>query len=337
MDPAAAPAPVEPRPPPTPLGGAALRTWGVRALRAAVTVAATWWVVHRLPAGELGSISEALPRWTLAMPSAVMAVNTMLLAERHRTALAALGHAVPLGELVLLHLRSAFAALVLPRGGADLTRVAVLARQTGDLEGVLAAALHLRVVDLGLWIGLLVVFLLQGPWPGLRALELAAAAVIGAGIGILVALPVGVRLAGDRVGRLPWIGARALRIVEALRAAAGAGRATLRIAALGLPMALGNIASVSVLFWAAGVEIPLPRQIGLVPAMDAVLSLPITVGGVGLRESVFILVGESFGIAAPAALAIAWTRWTGELSRGLVGGLSLWISGGWGQRRQRET
>lgn len=337
MDPAPAPAPGEPRLPPTTPRGGGLRTWGVRALRVAVTVAATWWVVRRLPAGELGTVSGALPRWTLLVPSVAMAVNTLLLAERHRVALAVLGHAVPLGDLVLLHLRSAFAALVLPRGGADLTRVAVLARQTGDLEGVLAAALHLRIVDLGLWISLLVVFLVQGPWPGLRALEVAATAVIGAGVGILVALPLGVRLAGGRIGRLPWIGARALRIVEALRAAAGAGRATLRIAALGLPMALGNIASVSVLFWAAGVEIPLPRQLGLVPAMDAVLSLPITVGGVGLRESVFILVGESVGLAAPAALAIAWTRWTGELSRGFVGGLSLWIAGGWGKRRQRET
>jgi hypothetical protein len=56
-----------------------------------------------------------------------------------------------------------------------------------------------------------------------------------------------------------------------------------------------------------------------------------------LRESVFILVGESFGLTAPVALAIAWTRWTGELSRGLLGGLSLLIAGGWGRRRHGET
>ncbi|MFM2243994.1 MAG: Lysylphosphatidylglycerol synthase region [Pseudomonadota bacterium] len=333
MDPAKPPgaaAPADPR-------GSALRAWGLRGARVAVTAGALWWVLSRLPDGGFAAISAALPRWTLLVPSLTMGLNTLLLAERHRAALGVVGHVVPRGDLVLLHLRSAFAALVLPRGGADLTRVAVLSRQTGDLEGVLAAALHLRIVDLALWITLLVVFLVQGPWPGLRALELAAGAVIAAGIGLLVALPLAIRLAGGWVGRLPWVGGRALRVVGALRAAAGAGGATARIAALGVPMALGNIASVSALFWAAGVEIPLPRQVGLIPAMDAVLSVPITVGGVGLRESVFILVGESFGLTAPVALAIAWTRWTGELSRGLLGGVSLLIAGGWGQRRHGET
>ena len=305
--------------------------------RIGLTGVAIAWVGSRVPIASWEQALAALPRWAWLVPSAAMAINTLLLAERHRLALLAVGHAVPRGGLVLLHLRSAFAALALPRGGADLTRIAVLARQTGDPEAVLAAALHLRVVDLALWVGFLGAFLTQGPWPGLGGLELAAAVVSAGGVVVGLGLPLAVWLAGPAVSRVPRIGPRLVRMVEALRSAARAWKISLQLLALGLPMAVVNILSVTLLFQAGGAAAWSVRDALIVPAMDAVLALPVTIGGVGLREAVFLEVGAVLGLPGPVALAIAWTRWSGELSRALVGGLSLVMPGGWGERRGEHT
>ena len=43
------------------------------------------------------------------------------------------------------------------------------------------------------------------------------------------------------------------------------------------------------------------------------------IGGVGVRESVFALALEPWGILAPSAVAIGIVRWTGELARGAIG------------------
>ena len=59
--------------------------------------------------------------------------------------------------------------------------------------------------------------------------------------------------------------------------------------------------------------------LGLVPAADVLIWLPISISGVGVRESVFALALEPWGILAPSAVAIGIVRWTGELARGAIG------------------
>ena len=64
---------------------------------------------------------------------------------------------------------------------------------------------------------------------------------------------------------------------------------------------------------------PMGEPLGLVPAADVLIWLPVSVGGVGVRESVFALALEPWGILAPSAVAIGIVRWTGELARGAIG------------------
>jgi hypothetical protein len=53
--------------------------------------------------------------------------------------------------------------------------------------------------------------------------------------------------------------------------------------------------------------------------------LPVTLSGVGVREGVFVHALARFGATEELAVAIALTRWTGELGRAAVGGLmALW-------------
>ena len=73
------------------------------------------------------------------------------------------------------------------------------------------------------------------------------------------------------------------------------------------------------LLLAADTPISFATVLGLVPAADVLIWLPISISGVGVRESVFALALEPWGILAPSAVAIGIVRWTGELARGAIG------------------
>ena len=66
------------------------------------------------------------------------------------------------------------------------------------------------------------------------------------------------------------------------------------------------------------------RVLALVPAADVLIWLPISIGGVGVRESAFAMALGPWGVPVASAVAIAITRWTGELARGAIGCM-LWV------------
>ena len=300
-------------------------------LRLAVTALAIGLVWRSAAGADPGAALGLIPRWIWPVPLLIMLINTGILAVRHQLCLQATGLRLPLAQIALLHLRSAFAGLILPRGGADLVRLTALARATGAPEAVVAASLLLRLIDLAVWIGMLTLFLAMGPWPGLEGLQLGVGLFVCAAVGAFGLIAVGLR-AGPQLGRLPrigpWLSPRIGRFIAAMRLGLAERALTLRVALLSLPMAVLNVLSVSLLLNHVGANLSVHRAMGLVPAMDAMLSLPVSLGGVGVREGVFVVVGGAIGVPKGAALTVAWLRWSGELGRGLLGGLSAALSRG---------
>ena len=320
-------------PVPLPTDAAPPPRWRARALlglRVGISVAGLIYVLDWEVLDGLDGVVQLLPRWVWGVPLLTTLTNTTLLTVRHRLALQATGLQIPYWALFTLHLRSSFAGLVMPRGGADLVRLTALTRATGQLEAVLAAGLLLRLADLATWLGFLTLFLALRPWPGLEVLEIGVLVFVLAasgGIGIALSLVLLGRRAAPALGRLPWIGGRVAGLVRALNLGLGQRRIAVQVLLLGLPMAALNVISVSLLFQAAGAELSALRAFGLVPAMDAAMSLPIALGGIGLREVVFGMVGQTLALTQGQAYTLAWLRWSGELGRGLLGGLST-LAGG---------
>lgn len=56
-----------------------------------------------------------------------------------------------------------------------------------------------------------------------------------------------------------------------------------------------------------------------------------TISGVGVREGVMARALAPYGAAPTLAVAIALTRWTGELGRAALGGVLLWVDRGAGR------
>jgi len=59
----------------------------------------------------------------------------------------------------------------------------------------------------------------------------------------------------------------------------------------------------------------------IIPLALFVMLLPISINGIGLRESVFVLFLGPWGIDKPDALALAWLAYGSLLIQGLIGGL----------------
>jgi uncharacterized membrane protein YbhN (UPF0104 family) len=329
--PVAAGAPPSPAPPPTdPTPPPRWRARAMLALRVGISVAGLIYLLDWEVLSGLDAVVHQLPRWVWGVPLLTTLTNTTLLTVRHRLALEATGLRIPYWALFTLHLRSSFAGLVMPRGGADLVRLTALTQATGQLEAVLAAGLLLRLADLATWLGFLTLFLALRPWPGLEVLEIGVMVFVlagAAGVGIALWLVLLGQRAAPVLGRLPWIGGRVAGLVRALNLGLRQRRIAVQVLLLGLPMATLNVLSVSLLFQAAGAELSALRAFGLVPAMDAAMSLPIALGGIGLREGVFAMVGGTLGLTQGQAYTLAWLRWSGELGRGLLGGLSTLVGG----------
>ena len=102
--------------------------------------------------------------------------------------------------------------------------------------------------------------------------------------------------------------------------------------ALALPFVVINVLTIKIL--AVGMDVPLSIEsiFLLFPTADALVSLPVSINGVGVREAVFSHILTGLGLSAELALTLAWCRWTGELGRAGLGGL-LFLSG---YRSQKE-
>jgi len=74
----------------------------------------------------------------------------------------------------------------------------------------------------------------------------------------------------------------------------------------------------------------------LIPLLAISLTLPITINGIGLRESVSANLLTWAGLAAPHAVAMEVAAYLVQVVFSLQGGVLLWL-GGWGRAGARET
>ncbi len=91
--------------------------------------------------------------------------------------------------------------------------------------------------------------------------------------------------------------------------------------ALGLSLAiyLVSAAQSQVFFLAFGYEIPFSINLFITPLLFLVYALPISFGGIGIREGAFILAYSAFGVPAETSLVISFTGLLGNLISYAIG------------------
>jgi uncharacterized membrane protein YbhN (UPF0104 family) len=209
--------------------------------------------------------------------------------------------------------------LVTPTGGAEAAKILALGRRSGRLDAAAAALVAARAMELVPWAALLAWGTL-GPLPA-RWPELVPVAALAGGGMVLVAATLGALAAG---GLDPLM--RRVPRLSVVRALAADRRALGWCFAMAFPFAAVNSFVVWLILGAYGVDLSYADTVGLIPTLDVVISLPITVSGLGVREGMFAWALAPLGVDPATALAIAATRWSGELVRSALGG-ALWVAG----------
>ncbi len=291
-------------------------------LRVMVTLAAVGWVGSRIEPGEAVAHLRAAPAWAYLVPVVLMLLNAWLHAVRVQLLLAAAG--VTAGQAAILGaiLRAGFIGLILPTGGSEVAKIAWLSRVTGESEAAVAALVGVRVLELLPWAGLLIFGLSRGllrqdPIVGASALFFAVAF-----LAVVIISAVGVRLSPGIARRIPGRpGAFAVRCAAALSEVQGRPGLVLAALLLAVPFALINCLSIFVALHGHGIQLSFVEVLALFPAADTIISLPVTISGVGVREGVFVHVLAPWGVTESLAVAASLTRWTGELGRAAVGGV----------------
>lgn len=295
---------------------------GKLALRLLLTAAAVGWVVSRVDPGEALAHLLAVPPWLYLVVVGLMLINAWLSAVRVQILLAAAGVSAPLSAVLGAILRGGFVGLVLPTGGSEVAKVALLSRVTGESEAAVAALVGVRVLELLTWAGLLIFGLSQGLLEQDPLIGASAVFFSVAFLGVVAVSLVGVRFGPKIARRLPGrLGAFALRCAESLFSVRDRPWHVLAALVLAVPFALINCLSIYVALTAHGIGLTYVDVLALFPAADTIISLPVTISGVGVREGVFVHALAPWGVTESLAVAASLTRWTGELGRAAVGGV----------------
>jgi uncharacterized membrane protein YbhN (UPF0104 family) len=293
--------------------------WLGAIVRVAGTVAGLAWIATHVDLDAAGRALGRVPPATFAAATALIAANVVVAALRWAVLLRAYGavRVPPLSRLTYLYFVAFFYNNYLPGAVAGDVGRGVVTRDAFEGEGA-AGALAVVLVERAL--GLFGLFALLGA--GLatagRALDtgaLAAWTAAGcAGSCALVALiPLARRLAPHLPRPLGPIAARlpALRDPRAFAAA--------------LALSVGTQALVVLAGWLlldALAGLGLTASLLIVPLAAATTFLPITVGGAGAREAVYVaLCGRLYGVPEAAALAASLGLWLAHLVVGAAGGL----------------
>jgi hypothetical protein len=267
-------------------------------------------------------------RWLYLLAAMVLMIaGTALRAVRWQVLLQALDIEVPLHRLVHLYFVGAFFNIFLPTGlGGDAVKMAELARSTGRAPEAIGTTLVDRAT--GLWV-LFVLALLALPFSHtllpdgwLPTITLGTAAGVLGGW-IVMGTPL-----------IPWLGSKIRlpgqeKLERFYRSVSQLGyRALAKACLVSLIFDLSLIVFNVLIAYGIGVDQPVGIFLLFTPLISFSLALPISVGGLGVREQTYVLLFSSLGVSDAAATAMSLANYAlTNLAIGLIGGALYALEG----------
>ena len=312
----------------------------VSLIKVVVSVAALGVVLSQVDRQEtLHNLRSVDPRYFFAALF-IYLLGILIRAGRWGALLEAQGIHVPLGALTRLYFAGAFFSNFLPSGmGGDVVRMYELAERSHDPPAAISTVLADRLLGL---FGLLALAIITLPW-GWRAVNLPvilalAGLTLGSAVGIWLLL--NRRLVGWLQARLPLLDKvmskpKIVAFYHSLHRYRG--RPLWRAVLLSLVFNVMLIAVIGLIGLSLSVDAPLKYYFLFVPILSALLALPISLSGLGIREGGYVYLFTQIGVARSVALSMSLSFYAITLITGLVGGLIYLLEGLLGYRRSGET
>lgn len=307
--------------------GPRARTKIINLLKALVTFALLGIVAATV---DLRRVGQALlgVRWgDLALAILLYQLGILVRAYRWRVLLRGQGVEVSLSRLVNLYYVGTFFNSFLPSGfGGDVVRVLEVLQDGARGEAAVSTVLVDRLMGLEV---LLAMALCALPlcWHMVPSPVAIAVIALLAGTTLALCALLSQRLAASLMRRSRWV-CKALvqRTGNSLASWSHYGRgALLKAAGASLAFNLLLILTQALLGRAVGVHISIGYFFLFVPIISALLALPISISGFGVREGGYVLLFGQAGVGASEATAMSLLFYGLNLATGLVGaGLYLW-------------
>lgn len=305
--------------------------------RVLISVGLLAWVISRAGLDQLANAARTADPRPYALALGLAFIGLLLRALRWQILLNAVGARVPFHRAVYLYFVGAFFNAFLPTGfGGDVVRVLEIGAGATSVQAAGTA-----VVDR--LTGFIVLF-----WLALLALPFGARLLPPATRLIIALLAGGVTLGSALLfeGRLlRWITARFPRSLS-LAGDAWLGRTYGVITACGwraIAGALGVSAVFNVMMNFAGLLVA--RAFGInvsvwtlflfIPMATAALLVPVSIGGLGVREGIFVTLFAQVGVAGSQAVAFSLAWYALDFAMALVGGAIYSGAGLMGLRGKR--
>ena len=312
-----------------------MRRYGLTAVRVVVSLGLIALLLQRISAQEAAALLRAgLQNWPLLLvATALPGLGQLIGGVRWRSLLGGLGVRPLLRRLVEALLVGSFFNTFLPSTiGGDVVRGWWVQDDVGSVTRSLTVVALDRLIGLLAFcaVGLVAAALVPSILRDVPAIwTVAAAAAFGLAVLALAMHPVaGPRLAG------PLFAAPVLRRLRDKAKQAGGVLVELRTArarlavsfALGVALQLNVIAQYLVLAAALEVGIDLWTLAVLVPIVNLIALLPVSINGFGVREASLAALGAPFGLGVAEAVLLAYAWVFFALVYGLIGG-ALYLRG----------
>jgi glycosyltransferase 2 family protein len=299
----------------------------VRLLQAVVSVSLLYYLIQLIDWPSVRALVESGVAYKLWPGPVILLIGIGLAAERWRRVLEFFKVSIRRFEALYLYLVGAFYGVALPGVmGGDVVRIAMCRSRTGaGISPILASVTIER--GFGLWgvaiIGTFGVFTIS---PSLRqeigsyALLISPAIAAGVPLGLLTAL-----FAANHLGRLRFKREYAVRLgalVQHIVTLAKTFPVPLAITTLLLSTAFQ--ASEIFIFYYFGsllqIDVPISFYLFVAPIVYLSTFLPISLGGVGVREGVLVWFFAMIGVPASNAVLLAFLVYLNRIVVAGIGG-----------------
>jgi uncharacterized protein (TIRG00374 family) len=264
----------------------------------------------RIDLSDTTVLMLAADRPTLAVAALLFLGSHVLGAMQWRKLLQASGLRIPAGRVLASYFQGAFFGLFLPANvGGDLSRVYDTSREEGTLGGAIAATVTDRLVGLTS-IGLMALVALV-----LQPSDLPPAAILlptlgFAGVNLVVSLALFSRRVSAFMTRQAWrIPKQALRdgvtrLISTLHTFGRQPRLMASVGALSICVQILRIGVHAMVAAAMGIHLDLRSFFVIVPVLAVIVALPISFGGIGVREAAAIQLFGHVGVPPSEAVGM---------------------------------
>ena len=307
------------------------RTIVILAAKVALSVALMALLIARIPLASVGeSLRAARPSW-LAAAFALLLLSNLIGAYQWSRLLAAVGIRIPLWKVAAYYHVGLFFNNFLPANiGGDIARVSDASRYGPTKTAALSAVLMDRLVGTVALAGLALVTTLPAiDHFHLTLVYLALVAFFGLSVAMVWAIfhPALLPALERQLGRL-GLGRLGPHLDDlAARLAGYRGQRTLfaRLLLVGVLTQVSRIFVHALVARALGIDVPLIYFFLFVPLLAVIVSLPISLNGIGVREGAGIVLFGLVGVDRAHAFSLQFTTYLVAVSVSLLGGLVFLI------------